>query len=193
MLLIALLSGVSGVVLYSLACRIESAENEVVQAWGGLVDTDLGRSLRDFCQAAVAIDLLPTATRPGVAALPVRYRDHGDRFMTVGELLKEIGTKCGSQSYSDALRLVRLFYQLDYSLDASPELGEKVLRLLEKRIETNDGSRKIGLVQRVRRGQRCDAETMTPVRSGSHVEQPLGFIVYSQDNRVISKAEVLCR
>lgn len=193
MLLIALSSFVSGALLYVLARRMESAEREILEAWSGLDDSDIGLELRSFCQAAVAVDLLPAATGPGVSALPVRYRDHGDKFVTVGELLREIRLKCASHSYGDTLRLVRMFYQLDYSLDASPEVGEKVLHRLEKRLVANDGSRKIGLVRRVSRGQRCDTETMTPVRSGSHVEQPLGFIVYSQENRILGKADVLCR
>lgn len=193
MFLIAMFSGLSGYLLHVLGGRIDSAEDEVSKAWGGHVGTDLGRAFRDYCQAAVAVDLLPAATRPGLAVLPVRYRDHSDKFMTVGDLVKEMAAKCTSQSYSDLTKLVRLFYQLEYSLDASPELGERVLGLLERRLEANDGTRKIGHIERVKRGQRCDTQTMTPVRSGSHVEQPLGFIVYTPEKKVMGKAEVLCR
>lgn len=88
---------------------------------------------------------------------------------------------------------MRLFYQLEYSLDASPELGERVPGLWERRLEENDGTRKIGLIERIKRGQRCDTQTITPVRSGSHVVQPLGFIVYSPEKRVMGKAEGLWR
>jgi len=193
MFLIAMFSGLSGYLLHLLGGRVDAAEDEVTKAWGGHVGTDLGRAFRDYCQAAVAVDLLPSATRPGIAMLPVRYRDHNDKFTTVGDLMKEMAAKSGSQSYGDLTRLVRLFYQLEYSLDASPELGERVLGLLERRLEENDGTRKVGQIERVKRGQRCDTQTMTPVRSGSHVEQPLGFIVYSPEKRVMGKAEVLCR
>lgn len=186
-------SGFSGYLLHVLSSRIDSAEDEVSKAWSGHVSNDLGRAFRDYCQAAVAVDLLPAATRPGLAVLPVRYRDHSDKFMTVGDLMKEMAAKCGSDSYSDLTKLVRLFYQLEYSLNASPELGERVLGLLERRLEANDGTRKIGNIERVKRGQRCDTQTMTPVRSGSHVEQPLGFVVYTPEKKVMGKAEVLCR
>lgn len=193
MFLIAMFSGLSGYLLHVLGGRVDAAEDEVAKVWSGYAGTDLGRACRDYCQAAVAVDLLPAASRPGLAALPVRYRDHNDKVMTVGDLMKEMTTKCSSHSFSDLTRLVRLFYQLEYSLDASPELGGRVLRLLESRLEANDGTRTIGHIERVKRGQRCDTQTMTPVRSGSHVEQPLGFILYTPEKKVMSKAEVLCR
>ena len=177
MLVTAILSGLSGYLLSLLGRRISATEDEVVKAWSGHVKTDLGRALRNYCQSAVTVDLLPTATGLNLGSMPVRYRDHSDKFM----------------SYSDLVRLVRLFYQLEYSLDTSPELGAIVLGLLERQLEANDGTKKIGRIERVKRGQRCDVQTMTPVRSGSHVEQPLGFIVYSLEKKVISKAEVLCR
>lgn len=193
MLLLAMFSGLSGYLLHVLGGRIDAAEDEAAGAWSGHVGTDLGRAFRDYCTAAVAANLLPAASRPGLAALPVRYRDHNDKFTTVGDLMREMAAKCGSQSYGDLARLVRLFYQLEYSLDAGPELGERVLGVLQRCLEANDGTRKVGHIERVKRGQRCDTQTMTPVRSGSHVEQPLGFIVYSPDKKVIGKAEVLCR
>lgn len=193
MLVTAILSGLSGFLLYVLERRISATEDEVAKAWNGHVETDLGRTLRNYCQSAIAVDLLPTATCLDLGSMPVRYRDHNDKFMNVSELLNEMASKCGSQSYSDLARLVRLFYQLEYSLDASPELGAIVLGLLERQLEANDGTKKIGRIERVKRGQRCDVQTMTPVRSGSHVEQPLGFIVYSPEKKVIGKAEVLCR
>jgi len=193
MLVTAILSGLSGYLLSLLGRRISATEDEVVKAWSGHVKTDLGRALRNYCQSAVTVDLLPTATGLNLGSMPVRYRDHSDKFMTVSELLNEMTTKSGSRSYSDLVRLVRLFYQLEYSLETSPELGAIVLGLLERQLEANDGTKKIGRIERVKRGQRCDVQTMTPVRSGSHVEQPLGFIVYSLEKKVISKAEVLCR
>jgi len=193
MFLIAIFSGLSGYLLYMLGGRLDAAETELSKAWGGSAGTDVGRAFRDYCQAAVDVDLLPAAICPGLARLPVRYRDHSDGFMVVGDLMKEMAAKCGRESYGDLTKLVRLFYQLEYSLDASPELGERVLGVLQHRLQANDGTRKIGHIERVKRGQRCDTQTMTPVRSGSHVEQPLGFIVYSPEKKVMGKAEVLCR
>ena len=193
MLLIAMASGISGLLLHVLGRRLEAADFEIARAWDAHVGTDIGRTLRDYCRSAVAVDLLPMAVRPGVASLPVRYRDHSEKYLTVGDLIKEMGPKCGSRTYGDAIRLVRWFYQLEYSLEASQALGDEVLSLLERAVTDNDGSKKVGRIERVKRGQRCDMETMSPVRSGTHVEQPLGFVVYSPENKVISKAEVLCR
>jgi len=193
MLFIAIFSGLSSYLLYVLGARVDAAEGDISKAWNSHAGADLGRAFRDYCRAAVAVDLLPAATRPGLAGMPVRYRDHGDKFTTVGELMHEMAAKCGSQAYGDLTKLVRMFYQLDYSLDASPELGGRVLGVLERLLESNDGTRKIGQIERVKRGQRCDTQTMTPVRSGSHVEQPLGFIVYTPDKKIMGKAEVLCR
>ena len=44
MLLIALSSFVSGALLYVLARRMESAEREILEAWSGLDDSDIGQS-----------------------------------------------------------------------------------------------------------------------------------------------------
>ena len=123
----------------------------------------------------------------------MRYRDHNERFTTVGELLQAMEPKLGSSSYADILQLVRLFYQLDYTLGPAPDRCGGILTELERRLVANDGSRAVGRVERLARGQRCDAQKMTLVRSGSHVEQPLGFVVYSPEGKVMNRAEVLGR
>ena len=125
--------------------------------------------------------------------MEVRYREHYDRFHSVGELIQEISSKVNSQSYAEVLELVKMFYKLEYSLGALPELGDHVLNILQSRLENNNSSRIIKSVQRVHRGQRCDTSIMSPVRNGSHVEQPLGFIIYTTDKKLMHKADVICR
>lgn len=186
------LAGLAGYAFHMLGQRIAVAESEAAGACAGSSDA-LARMLREYCRSAIAADLLAAATAPGFTKTRVRYRDHNDRFMTVGELLQTIEPRLGNSTYADILQLVRLFYQLDYTLGPAPARCGSVLAELERRLVANDGSRAIGRVERLTRGQRCDPQTMTLVRSGSHVEQPLGFVVYSPDGKVMNRAEVLGR
>lgn len=205
MLISAMLSGATAYTLHVLHARCAAADEEIRRAAAaGAKDkpartttapggADLAHLFNSYCTSAVRTGMLPAARGSGFASLRVRYRDHGDRFNTVGELLQEINARSGSTAYTDLVRLVRMFYQLEYSLDADPALGNRVLAELERRIVANDGTRQVGSIERVARGQRCDTQKMTPVRSGSYVEQPLGFVIYSPENKVMARAEVLCR
>lgn len=192
MIPIAICAGIAGYAFHVLGGRIATAEREAAAACGGASDA-LAGMLRNYCREAVGANLLGAATGPGFAKTRVRYRDHNDRFTTVGELLQAMEPKLSSSSYPDVAQVVRLFYQLDYSLGPSPERCGRILEELGRRMVANDGSRTIGRVERVSPGQRCDPQTMTLIRSGSHVEQPLGFVVFSPDGKVVSRAEVLGR
>lgn len=192
MILIMIGAGIAGFTFHVLGRRLARAESEAESLWAGSTD-ELAAMLRAYCRAAVATDLLPAAAAPGFAGMRVRYREHNDRFSSVGELARLMASKLGSRSYPDLVRLVRHFYQLDYSLGPFPGLADGILAELERRLLENDGSRPVGRVERVSRGERCDARTMTLLRSGSYVEQPLGFVVYSPEQKIVGRAEVLAR
>jgi hypothetical protein len=169
-------SGLAAYAFYVLGERLAAAEREASSACAGSNDT-LAILLREYCRGVVAGDMLAATTGLGFMETRVRYRDHNDRFTTVGELLRTMEPKLGSSSYSDILQLVRLFYQLDYTLGPAPERCGGILNEFERRLIANDGTRDVGRVERLARGQRCDPQKMTLVRSGSHVDQPLGFVV----------------
>lgn len=192
MIPIAIGAGLAAYAFHVLGQRIAAAEREAAGACAGSNDA-LAGMLREYCRGVIAAGLLAAATAPGFTKTRVRYRDHNERFTTVGELLQAMEPKLGSSSYADILQLVRLFYQLDYTLGPAPDRYGCILTELERRLVANNGSRDVGRVERLARGQRCDPQKMTLLRSGSHVEQPLGFVVYSPDGEVMNRAEVLGR
>jgi hypothetical protein len=178
---------------YTLSRRMEAIEYELLCLATNQDNSDLVNALQKYCDATILSELAPEATHRGLASIDVRYRDHQDRFQTIGELIREISSKVNSQNYAGLIELVKMFYKLEYALDAQPELGDQVLKILQYRLEKNKSSRTIGSIQRVHRGQRCDTQIMSPVRNGSHVEQPLGFVIYTTDMKLMHKAEVICR
>jgi hypothetical protein len=193
MIFISILSSINAFIFYLLSERISTAEDDVATTWNGNIDTALGRAFKNYCLGVITDDLLPTAVRPGLASISLRFRDHQDNFMNVDALIKEMAVTCNNKSYENILKLIEMFYKLDYTLNSKQDLSEHVLLLLEDRLKKNDGTKKIGDIKKIKSGQRCDTQIMTPVRFGSHVEQPLSVVVYSVDKKVIHKAEVLCR
>jgi hypothetical protein len=192
MKLIAICAGAAAACMHILGRRLKTAEDELASIWNGAADKELRSAVMDYCRSAVQSDLLAAASSRGIGSIPVRYRNHQDRFRTVGELMSEMAAKSGSRSYADLVRMVRWFYQLDYSLVASSQQRDRVLMLLERLLQAN-GTQGIGRIERVKSGQRNDPQIMMPVSNGTHVEQPFGFVVYSKDGGLMSRAEVLCR
>jgi hypothetical protein len=186
-------AALAALALFELQRRLSQAEADTETALKRNTQDGLSFAVRDFCQRTLESDLLPDATEAGLAPIPLRFRLHSDPYSRVGELLNAFDTKSESTSYSDLVQLVRLFYQLEYSLRAGPDAGANVLSILERRLTANDGNKPVGSVSRVHRGQRFDGQTMTYLRNGTHVEQPFGFVVYSPDKKLIGKADVLCR
>ena len=193
MILIGIFSGINAFLFYVLSDRILTAEHDVATTWNDSTETALGQVLKEYCLSVVSDDLLPMAIRPGIKTIPLRFRDHYDTFMTVGDLIKDMAVVCKYDSYENRLKLIQMFYKLDYTLNPSPNSNKHVLVLLEDLLRKNDGTKEIGTIERIKSGQRCDNQTMTPIRFGSHVEHPLNFIVFSMDKKIIHKAEVLCR
>lgn len=192
MKMIAVCAGIGAFALHALGRRLRTAEEELAAIWNGPGDGELRVAVRAYCQSGIETDLLAVATSRGIASIPVRYRSHHDRYRTVGELMKEMAGKSGSRSYVDLIRMIRWFYQLDYSVGASPKQRDRVLALLERMLAAN-ATQEVGRIERVKIGQRCDPQVMMPVSNGLHVEQPFGFVVYSRAGGLMSKAEVLCR
>lgn len=193
MIACAVTSLIAALAFADLFRRIAKAEADVAgMSLTGDADR-LGTAVRDFCNRMVRSSLLPDATVPGLKALPVRFRLHNDPFSRVGELLDALNARTNGRTYADITTLIRRFYQLAYTLDASQDDTVTVLSILEQRLIENDGSRTVGRVGRVRCGEPFVAQTMTYLRNGTHVAQPFGFVVYSPEGKVIGRAEVLCR
>ena len=183
----------TGIVLFELMRRISRAEADAAGVTAAGAADGFSAAVREFCCRVIQADLLPDATGPGMMDLPVRFRLHNDSFSRIGQLLTTLASKSQRRGYADTAALVRLFYQLAYSLDARPADAVPVLGILERRLIENDGTKAVGRVGRVQAGERFDAQTMTYLRNGTHVDQPFGFVVYSPEGKVIGKAEVLCR
>ena len=195
MFLLFSLSGfvVSAALFYMLCRRIELIEKEIEVFTCKSSDPNLGVAFRKYFNSAILAELAPTATCQGLSSIPVRYRDQQDGFRSIGDLIYEIGSKSDSNTFMDSIELIKMFYKLEYSLPAQAELCDEMIGLLQHRLMNNSRSRVIGSIERIDRGRRCDTQVMNPVRSGSHVEQPLGFAIYTSENKIMHKAEVICR
>ncbi|MEW6741937.1 MAG: hypothetical protein AB1486_04180 [Planctomycetota bacterium] len=149
--------------------------------------------VREAIAEVIDEGLLPAANGWGLKSLAVEYREAHDRFSTVAQLLSLVASEVKEITPTEAQDLAKHLYQLQQTLGIPVARMNLVLQHL---LAPLDGAsylgRPISRVVTMAPGTLVDRQTMWPLSSGTRVIQPLGVILFDADDRVISRAKVLC-
>jgi hypothetical protein len=154
---------------------------------------ELVAALHQVIDQAVDRSLLVGAGQGGWADIELRFREHQDPYRTTAELLEHIARSCQTTKFNEVIHLIKMIYQLQYTLEISAgELESCFNGLIARLRATSSGGKSIGRIDFVTPGMLLDTHTMMYLSNGTHVLQPLGFVIYDLEKKVVSKAKVLC-
>lgn len=157
-------------------------------------DIETSGCLKPFAElASQAIDktLLPSADSRGVLAFVVARLEGHDSYQTVEELVKALQQNASCRSLDQIERLVKGLYQLHATLGIDREEFEQTLQSM---VDAWRGRKVEGFTlasaRLVRSGERVDRSYMMPISSGSHIETPLGVVLYDERGQILRHAKV---
>ncbi|MDW8267143.1 MAG: hypothetical protein RMJ52_17620 [Gemmataceae bacterium] len=144
---------------------------------------------------AYAVDtyLLTEHGGRGFGNIEVRFREAQDNVRNLQELVDMLIGNLRATKFADLERLTKCLYQLQYTLNLPMSILDDALRVLHDRMLADSYLGKpIGRLDMITPGMILDGKTMMPLTLGTHVKQPLGFVVFDSSGQVLSKAKVLC-
>jgi hypothetical protein len=189
-ILTSLATGAAGICLL---WRLWSANKAVRQVFAHAIADPLAQALCHALEATIDGDLLAAAGPAHLAEVEVRFREHRTPYRTVLELVSQMEPLVRATTYADLIRLIEMLYQLQMTLTPPPAEMEAALNLLTDRLtQATTSNGPVGRVEVLTPGALLDPSRMLYVTAGTHVQQPLGVVVYDKGGRVISKARVLC-
>jgi hypothetical protein len=193
LLLFILTSLATGAAGLCLVWRLRSANEAVRRLFSNAAADPLTQAVCRALDVAVDSDLLATAGPAHLAEVEVRFREHCTPYRTVLELVGQMEPLIRATSYTDLHKLIEMLYQLQMTFALPPAKIEAALNLLMDRLtQATTSSGQVGRIEMVAPGTLLDPSRMLYVTAGTHVQQPLGVIVYDKGGKVISKARVLC-